>query len=51
MDSMNKVNVIKNLETTKDAINKVKKSAVKILGQYKNFLIESKIDELEKDFK
>ena len=51
MDSMNKVNFNKNLETTQDEMNKVKEAAVKILGQYKNFLIESKIDELEKDFK
>ena len=48
MDSMNKVNFNKNLETTQDEMNKVKEAAVRILGQYKNFHIESKIDELEK---
>ena len=37
--------------TTQDEMNKVKEATVKILGQYKNFRIESKIDELEKDFK
>ena len=41
----------KNLETTQDEINKVKEAAVRILGQYKNFRVESKIDELENDFK
>lgn len=51
MGSMNKVNFNKNLETTQDELNKVKEAAVRILGQYKNFLIESKINELEKDFK
>lgn len=51
MDSINKVNFNKNLETTQDEMNKVKEAAVRILGQYKNFRIECKIDELEKDFK
>ena len=50
MDSMNKVNFNKNLETTQDEMNKVKEAAVRVLAQYKNFIIESKIDELEKDF-
>ena len=45
------MNFNKNLETTQDEMNKVKEATVKILGQYKNFLIESKIDELENDFK
>lgn len=51
LDSINKVNFNKKLETTQDEMNKVKEAAVRILGQYKNFRIECKIDELEKDFK
>lgn len=50
MGFMNKVDFDKNFETTQDEMNKVKEAAVRVLGQYKNFLVASKITELEKDF-
>ena len=50
MGFMNRVDFDKNLETTQDEMNKVKEAAVRVLVQYKNFHIASKISELEKDF-
>lgn len=50
MGFMNKVDFDKDLETTQDEMNKVKEAAVRVLYQYKNFHIASKISELEKDF-
>ena len=51
MGFMNKVAFDKNLETTQDEMNKVKEAAVTLLGQYKNFIVQTKIHDLEQDFK
>lgn len=48
---MNRVMFDVNLETTQDEWNKVTDSITKVLAEYKNYLVKTKLDEIEKDFK
>ena len=48
---MNRVMFDENLETTQNEWNKVSDSISKLLAEYKQYRVQTKIDELEKDFK
>ena len=47
---MNRVMFDENLETTQKEWDKVNDSITKLLVEYKNYRVQTKIDELEKDF-
>lgn len=47
---MNRVMFDENIETTQKEWDKVIVSISKVLKEYKNYLVKTKIDELEKDF-
>ena len=47
---MNRVMFDKNLETTQKEWDKVTDSITKVLAEYKNYRVKTKIDEIEKDF-
>ena len=47
---MNRVMFDENIETTQKEWDKVTDSISKVLKEYKNYLVKTKIDELEKDF-
>ena len=48
---MNRVMFDEKLETTQKEWDKATDSISKVLKEYKNYLVKTKIDELEKDFK
>lgn len=48
---MNRVMFDENHETTQKEWDKVTESISKVLKEYKNYLVKTKIDEIEKDFK
>lgn len=48
---MNRVMFDEHLETTQKEWDKVTNSISKVLKEYKSYLVKTKIDELEKDFK
>lgn len=48
---MNRVMFDEHLETTQKEWDKVTDSISKVLADYKKYLVKTKIDELEKDFK
>lgn len=47
---MNRVMFDVNLETTQEEWNKVTNSITKVLAEYKNYRVKTKLDEIEKDF-
>ena len=47
---MNRVMFDVNLETTQEEWNKVTNSITKVLAEYKNYRVKTKLDEIERDF-
>ena len=47
---MNRVMFDENLETTQKEWDKVTESITKLLAEYKNYRVKTKIDEIGKDF-